>query len=101
MPGLVSLFRKLLRDDAGFVVSSELVLVSVVAVIGIIAGASTLRTAVVFELSDVADAIGSLDHSYSFAGATTSCGTVNGSIFVDQSDLCSDCIEPTVPGTPE
>ncbi len=89
MPKSNSLFAKLLKDEFGFVVSSELVLLTVLVVIGGIAGLSTLRTAVAYELADVATAVGDINHSFSFCGVTTSSGTINGSVFLDNTDFCS------------
>jgi Flp pilus assembly pilin Flp len=83
-----SLFRKLWRDEAGFVVSTELVLIATIVVIGLVAGLSTVRDQVVTELADVADAISALDQSYSWGAITAHCGSVSGSIFNDEEDFC-------------
>lgn len=45
---------KLWNDDRGFVVSSELVLIATVVVIGLLTGLAAVRDAVISELSDVA-----------------------------------------------
>jgi Flp pilus assembly pilin Flp len=60
--------RQLLNDEAGFIISAELVLVATLLVIGLIVGLSEVQHAVVTELNDVADAIGELNQSYSFSG---------------------------------
>ncbi|MEY4179963.1 MAG: hypothetical protein RLY70_3537, partial [Planctomycetota bacterium] len=44
-------------DDRGFVVSSELVLIATVVVIGLLTGLAAVRDALISELSDVAGAI--------------------------------------------
>lgn len=82
------------KDDAGFIVSAELVLVATILVIGLIVGLSEVQHAVVSELNDVADAIGELNQSYSFSGFTK-CdfnnrihATTYGSDFGDQQDDC-------------
>jgi Flp pilus assembly pilin Flp len=56
---------RLVRDEAGFVVSAELVLVATIVVIGMITGLSTVRDQVVTELADVADAVSAVNQSYS------------------------------------
>ena len=56
------------NNEAGFVISAELTLVLTIAVIGIIVGLSHVAMAVNEELSDVAQAIGSLNQSFSFTG---------------------------------
>jgi len=99
------------NDENGFIVSSEMVLIATICVIGLIAGLVEIQWAVVGELNDVSDAIGSLNQSFQFAGFT-SCKTqsnngnfiksqVAGSMFVDTIDECDNnqctlgCDNPT------
>ena len=56
---------KIWNDDAGFIISIELILISTIVVIGLITGLAAVRNAIVSELSDVAGAISSLNQSYS------------------------------------
>lgn len=63
-----NLLNSLWCDDSGFVVSAELVLISTLGVIGLVAGLSQVRGAVLGELEDVGDSIRSLDQSYSYGG---------------------------------
>ena len=85
----MSTLRKLWIDDAGFIVSAELVLVSTILVIGLIVGLTSLRNQVVQELVDVGQAIGSMSQSYAFAG-THKCGVgfTDGSYYTDKADFC-------------
>lgn len=104
------MLRKLLNDEAGFIVSAELVLVATLLVIGLIVGLSEVQHAVVSELNDVADAIGQLNQSYYFNGfhSTKEDGSIKaytrGSTFVDFADACDnnqcqmDCDAPVVEG---
>jgi len=62
------LVSKLLRDEGGFIVSAELVLVATILVVGMIVGLSEVQHAVVSELNDVGDAIGSVNQGYFFSG---------------------------------
>ncbi len=80
--------RRLWNDEAGFIISSELILVATILVIGLIAGLTTIRDQVVTELADVAGAISDLDQSYSFGNITAHCASTNGSNFVDLVDFC-------------
>ena len=64
----MTLFRKLWADDAGFVISAELILVATLLVVGLIVGLTSLRNQVVQELVDVGQAIGSMSQSYSYSG---------------------------------
>lgn len=49
------LFQKLLKDEAGFIVAGELVLVSTILTLGMIVGLTSVRQAVVSDLEDVAN----------------------------------------------
>lgn len=79
---------RLWRDEAGFVVSTELVLIATIVVIGMITGLVTVRDAVVTELADVADAISEVDQSYSYGAITAHCASTAGTQFTDNSDFC-------------
>lgn len=65
---MFTLCRALWADETGFIVTSELVLISTVGIIGLTAGLACLRDSVVGELNDVADAVGSLNQSYCYTG---------------------------------
>ena len=90
--------RQLLNDEAGFIVSAELVLVATLLVIGLIVGLSEIQHAVVQELNDVADAVGEINQSYAYTGFhaakpghLNNLGSVTyGSSFVDTTDDCDD-----------
>ena len=62
------MLNTLFRDEAGAVISAELVLVLTILVIGVIVGLSEVAVAVNTELNDVSNAIGALDQSYFFTG---------------------------------
>lgn len=72
----------------GFVMTSELILLSTTMVAGLVIGLATMRDAVTAELEDVAEAIGSLDQSYAFDGIINAQNTaeVSGSGFIDAVD---------------
>lgn len=82
-------------DEAGFIVSAELILIATLLVIGLIVGLSEVQHAVVSELNDVAEAIGCLNQSYTFSGFSKdksfgggTAAFVRGSGFDDQVDDC-------------
>ncbi len=88
--------KNFINDEAGFIVSAELILVSTILVIGLIVGLVELQSSILHELNDVGEAIGSINQSYSFAGTVTQKGThaitTGGSAYVDASDVeCCDC----------
>ncbi len=87
---MLNLMKRIAKDENGFVVSSELVLVLTIAVIGMIVGLDSVQNAVVQELADVAAAFGSLEQSYSYSGFVSGSGATliqtNGSTFADVAD---------------
>jgi HAMP domain-containing protein len=81
--------HRLWADDAGFVVSTELVLVATVLVIGLVLGLTELRNQVVQELGDLAQAIANINQSYEYAGtAKAEVAETAGSDFHDERDFC-------------
>ena len=62
---MTSLMTQLFNDEAGFVVSAELVLISTITVLALVAGLAELSAAINQELEDVATAFGSINQSYS------------------------------------
>ncbi len=84
----MKLLSRLWADEAGFVVSSELVIVATVMVVGLLTGLTTVRDQVVQELADVADAVSEIDQSYSYASITAHTSRTAGSRFNDTEDDC-------------
>lgn len=82
------------RKIRGFALTSELVLVSTITVLGLTAGLTLLRDATTAELNDLSEAVGSLDQSYGLTGIeiivggdTTGVGAFSaGSFFLDGID---------------
>ena len=81
---------QLWQDEAGFVISSELVFVSTLLVIGMIAGWATLRDQVLGELGDLADAVSEFDQSYSISAVTGHSASTSGVDFQDDEDFCEE-----------
>ncbi len=88
------MFRTLWKDEAGVILSAELVLVGTILVVGMIVGLVELQCSVVDELNDLGEAIGSVNQTYFTSGLAsyknngqTKALTV-GSRFVDQIDNC-------------
>ncbi len=79
------------KKQKGFVLTSELIILSTSMVAALVIGLSTLRDSVTSELEDVAEAIGSLDQSYAFDGLINAEGTaeISGSGFIDAVDTYS------------
>ena len=86
----MKMIKRLWSDEAGFVVSSELILVGTVAVIGMLVGLAAVRDGVVSELSDVAGAVQDLNQSYSLNGVTGHSAATAGMSYLDGLDWCDD-----------
>ena len=92
----MSLCAQLWAEEAGFVISAELVLISTIVVLGLIVGLSEVQHAVVSELNDVGDAIGQLNQSYYYSGLSSykNYGQIKaafaGSAFRDVADDCDN-----------
>ena len=105
------MMNQLWADEAGFLVSAELVLIATIAVIGLIVGIGEVQNAVVNELNDIGDALGSLNQSYFFHGHSSGDhdglkGRVFGSTFQDRTDdgdgnECAISCDAPVPELPK
>ena len=89
-----NLLKRFLRDDAGFVISSELVLVATILVIGMITGLTTLRDGVIQELGDLGSSIGSVSQSYMYFGVIGHSSSTSGSTYSDNIDFCDEPVDP-------
>lgn len=83
-----SLTLALLNDEAGFIVSAELVLVSTILVLGMVVGLSEVANGINQELEDVGSAFGRVNQSFHFAGFSGHKGCLDGSYFKDNADYC-------------
>ncbi len=85
---LNTIITKLYNDEAGFIVSAELILVSTIAVLAMVVGLSEVAHAVNQELEDVASAFGCVNQSYRYSGAAGHYGQQSGSRYTDGADFC-------------
>ena len=90
------MLKALWNDEAGVILSAELVLIGTILVLGMIVGLVELQCAVVGELSDLGDAVGDFDQSYATSGIVSvkNSGGVKaataGARYNDEADTC-DC----------
>lgn len=85
--------RSLIRlhgDTTGLAVTSELILIATIALIGLAAGSSALRDSVISELSDIAGAVQDLNGCYEVNGLTGHSSFVHGMSFGDSIDHCDN-----------
>jgi Flp pilus assembly pilin Flp len=83
-----ALFTRLMNDEAGFIVSAELVLVATIAVLAMIVGLSEVAMNVNSELEDIGSAFGNLNQTYQVYGTHGHKGCASGSSFYDIPDHC-------------
>jgi hypothetical protein len=86
------MLTRLWNDEGGAILSAELILIMTMLVIGLIVGLHAVQKAIVTELVDVAQAIGSLNQSYIYMGFQAGNGNqvsalTAGSQFTDARDL--------------
>ena len=90
------MLRKLMNDEAGFIVSAELVLVFTLCFCSVAVGMAVVRDSLVQELGDVGEAIGALDQTYNYRSVSAPLegggnhGSCSGAGFNDEEDDC-DC----------
>lgn len=85
-----NLFNQLINDEAGFLVSAELILVSTIAVLSLVVGLSEVSMSINSELNDVANAFGSINQSFCFKGVSGCKGKSTGTSYADQVDDCDN-----------
>ena len=76
------------NDEAGFIVSAELVLVATIGVLSLIVGLSEVAFGINQELEDVGSAIGAINQTYCYNGVAGHKGKSSGSSFHDKIDDC-------------
>jgi Flp pilus assembly pilin Flp len=77
---------KLWNDDSGALIAVEWVFVATILVLGIITGLVAVRQAVLSELTEFANAVLSLNQSFSFSGQSNCESSTAGSAAVDFND---------------
>lgn len=87
------MLKKLWNDEAGLVISAELVLVLTIGVLMLVVGLHAVTKAINYELSDLASAFGSIEQTFTYDGFVNDRhSSVAGSAFEDRQDEC-DCAE--------
>ncbi|HRA88407.1 MAG TPA: hypothetical protein PK992_10060 [Planctomycetaceae bacterium] len=70
---MLNLLKALRQDEHGVILSAEIVIVGTVLVLGVLTGLTCLQKSVNSELVDLANAIDSIDQSYSWSGHRMNC----------------------------
>jgi Flp pilus assembly pilin Flp len=87
---MTNLLTNLIHDEAGFIVSAELVLVATIAVLAMIVGLSEVALNVNNELEDVGSAFGSINQTFVVQGIKGHQGYISGTEFRDNIDYCDN-----------
>lgn len=82
----MALLHTLIKDECGVAVSTEIILLMMILVFGVMAGNISLRDAVSQEAADTGLAINNINQSYNYAGNTIGADFVAGSSFTDLAD---------------
>ena len=80
--------------------SSELVLIATIVVLGMISGLTEVRNGVVQELGDVAQSFGAISQSYFFSSVTGHSSSTAGSLRVDVTDFCDEIAQEVAQDSP-
>ncbi len=89
----MNLLTALNKDENGFVISAELVLVGTILVLGMIVGLSELSFNVNQELEDLGSAVGGINQTYYYTMASGQKGESVGSTFLDFEDECDNACD--------
>lgn len=68
------MLRNFCKDDNGFIVSAELILIATIMVLGLVVGLVELQASMLHELNELGEAIGSISQSFQIAPTMTSKG---------------------------
>jgi len=95
---------KLWNDEAGFIVSAELVLVATILVIAMVVGLVCIRNQVVQELIDVGQALGNVSQTYAYNGIDARVGNhpwayCSGASYIDVIDYCQGAVQDAGEGS--
>ena len=88
------MLRKLWKDEAAFIVSAELILITTILILSLVVGLSEIAEGINHELNDVSNVFGSIRQEYSYDGfeRSSKCGHgeafVSGSRWADHADPC-------------
>lgn len=91
------MIKRFWQDDRGWVFSTELILISTVAILGAIVGLASYRDNLVQELGDAGAAINALNQSYSIAisgtgfSTTCDCEPIQGMLYTTSFGSTTDC----------
>ncbi len=84
------LLNNLMKDEAGFIVSAELVMIATLGVLAMAVGLSEVAFNINNELQDVGRAFASMNQSFNINGQSNAWGGNGGSSYNDTTNLGND-----------
>jgi len=91
---LLDIPTRLWKEESGAIVTSELLLIATLLVIGVVAALAAVRAAIVTELADFSSSIGTMNQSFSVGGTVSGDGSFTAaSAFADAADA-GDTVGP-------
>lgn len=85
---MLHITRTFFNDEAGFIVSAELILIATIGVLSLIVGLTEVAFGVNQELEDIGSAFGAMNQSFLYNGVAGHKGSAAGSQFNDTRDYC-------------
>lgn len=85
---MINIVHKLWNDEAGFIISAELVLVATIGVLSLVVGLSELVLNISSELEDLGSAFASINQSFSLSGLLGHSSSTSASGNIDLLDFC-------------
>jgi hypothetical protein len=80
-------FFAFVEEEDGFILSSELLLLGSISVVGLLVGLVSIRDSVLLEFDDFSKAIGLLDQSLTYAGVSDDFSSTEGGLLDDNADV--------------
>jgi hypothetical protein len=75
-----------IRNEHGFILTSEFLLSATVTVLGLLVGIANVRNSLLYELQEIASVVGKLNQSYDYTGITDDNASTDGGLFTDSED---------------
>ncbi len=80
---MIRYLRRLWHDDAGAIISTELLFVTTILGIGLVVGYTGLRNAIVTEMTELGNALLALSQGFTISGMSGDGGSSDGSGVID------------------
>jgi len=86
MISLRQMAASFIRNEHGFILTSEFLLSATVTVLGLLVGISNVRNSLLYELQEIAAVVGKLNQSYRYTGVEDANALTQGGFFEDSEE---------------